>query len=171
MGRTEACIVHEELSAADPATILDNMPLIEGLELTKATSKEISEQVEVAKDTEQKINLSRELYRPAAAEGSMLFFLIIQLCVVEHMYQYSLDAFVTFLYKAIDKAPTDDNTEVRCSHLVTTIRMVIFRMVNRGLGIQFLQYDDDITCESHCVSLKRSNFGLWTRARDLYSLR
>merc|ERR1719420_644763 len=57
-----------QLSAADPATILDNMPLIEGLELTKKTSNEISEQVKIAKDTEEKINTSRELYRPVAAE-------------------------------------------------------------------------------------------------------
>merc|ERR1719486_912146 len=90
-----------QLSAADPATILDNMPLIEGLEKTKETSKEISKQVAIALKTEEQINVSRETYRPVAAEGSMLFFLIIQLCIIEHMYQYSLDSFVRFLYKAI----------------------------------------------------------------------
>lgn len=42
-------------------------------------------------------------YRGVAAEGSMLFFLIIQLCIIEHMYQFSLDSFVNFLMKAIDK--------------------------------------------------------------------
>ena len=35
-----------QLSAADPATILENMPLIEGLEVTKATSAEINAQVQ-----------------------------------------------------------------------------------------------------------------------------
>ena len=33
----------------------------------------------------------------------MLFFLIIQLCFIEHMYQYSLDSFISFVYKAIDR--------------------------------------------------------------------
>ncbi|CAD7941439.1 unnamed protein product [Amoebophrya sp. A120] len=122
-----------QLSAADPATILENMPLIEGLEVTKATSAEINEQVKIAVATEIKINESREMYRPAAAEGSMLFFLIIQLCFVEHMYQYSLDAFRGFLEKAIDKAPQDEDTRVRALHLIDTIRMVVFRWVNRGL--------------------------------------
>jgi len=122
-----------QLSAADPATILENMPLIEGLEKTKATSAEINEQVKIAVATEEKINQSRELYRPAAAEGSMLFFLIIQLCFVEHMYQYSLDAFRGFLEKAIDKAPQDDDTRIRAQHLIDTIRMTVFRWVNRGL--------------------------------------
>merc|ERR1719502_2486556 len=57
-----------QLSAADPATILDNMPLIEGLEKTKETSKEISKQVAIAQVTEKEINASREAYRAVAAE-------------------------------------------------------------------------------------------------------
>ena len=122
-----------QLSTADPATILDNIPLIEGLEKTKATSKEIAEQVELAQKTEVEINTSRELYRPVAAEGSMLFFLIIQLCFIEHMYQYSLDSFVNFLYKAIDRTEATDDIQERTKRLISVIRMTIFRWVNRGL--------------------------------------
>lgn len=122
-----------QLSAADPATILDNIPLIEGLEKTKATSKEIAVQVAEATITEVKINQSRELYRPVAAEGSMLFFLIIQLCFIEHMYQYSLDSFVSFLYKAIDRTEMSEDLAERTRRLISMIRMTIFRWVNRGL--------------------------------------
>merc|ERR1719218_448267 len=57
-----------QLSAADPATILDNLPLIQGLEKTKLTSAEINKQVEIALETEVLINTSREEYRPVAAE-------------------------------------------------------------------------------------------------------
>jgi dynein heavy chain len=122
-----------QLAAADPATILDNIALIEGLEVTKATSAEITTQVKLALETEVMINTSREEYRPVAAEGSMIFFLIIQLCIMEHMYQYSLDSFVTFLFKAIEKAEPSDDMKVRCEGLIATIRMTIFRWVNRGL--------------------------------------
>merc|ERR1719359_1333322 len=122
-----------QLAAADPSTILDNMPLIEGLEKTKATSAEITAQVKIALKTEEQINVSRETYRKVATEGSMLFFLIIQLCIIEHMYQYSLDSFVRFLYKAIDKADASDDMQERCNILIRTIRMTIFRWVNRGL--------------------------------------
>merc|ERR1719281_433141 len=41
-----------QLSMADPATILDNVELIDGLEKTKRTSAEINEQVRIAKQTE-----------------------------------------------------------------------------------------------------------------------
>merc|ERR550537_790783 len=122
-----------QLSAADPATILDNIALIEGLEVTKTTATEIQAQVKLAQETEVKINTSREEYRPVAAEGSMIFFLIIQLCIVEHMYQYSLGSFVTFLYKAIEKTEPSDDMAIRTASLIAEIRMVIFKWVNRGL--------------------------------------
>merc|ERR1740129_395928 len=122
-----------QLSGADAATILDNLPLIEGLEKTKETSKEIAIQVEAAQVTEKEINLSREIYRPVAAEGSMVFFLILQLCIIQHMYQYSLDSFVTFLFKAIDRTEACQDTHERAKLLIVSIRMVIFRWVNRGL--------------------------------------
>jgi len=122
-----------QLSSADPSTILENIPLIEGLEKTKQTSKEIAVQVAAAQKTEVEINTSRELYRPVAAEGSMLFFLIIQLCFIEHMYQYSLESFVCFLYKAIDRTEPTEDLKERSTRLIDMIRMTIFRWVNRGL--------------------------------------
>lgn len=75
------------------ATILDNIELIEGLEKTKETSKSIAEQQAIAVETEANINKLREVYRRVAAEGAMLYFLLIQLCIVDPMYQYSLDSF------------------------------------------------------------------------------
>jgi dynein heavy chain len=122
-----------QLSKADPATILENIPLIDGLEVTKKTSAEIAIQVKLAQETEVLINTSREEYRPVAAEGSMIFFLIIQLCIVEHMYQYSLGSFVTFLYKAIEKAEQSEDMKIRTATLISEIRMTVFSWVNRGL--------------------------------------
>jgi dynein heavy chain len=79
-----------KLSNADPETILENLSLIEGLEVTKKTSNEIEQAQIVALQTEKEINESREMYRKVAAEGAMLYFLLIKLCVIDHMYQYSL---------------------------------------------------------------------------------
>jgi len=94
----------QNLSDADPATILQNKALIESLEVTKKTSTEIQAQQANAKETEIKINTLREVYRRVAAEGAMLYFLLITLCIVDHMYQYSLESFTTFFFKAIEKA-------------------------------------------------------------------
>lgn len=98
----ESALLHN-LSEADPATILQNTALIESLEVTKKTSMDIKQQQENARETEIKINSLREVYRRVAAEGAMLYFLLIQLCIVAHMYQYSLESFTTFFFKAIEK--------------------------------------------------------------------
>jgi dynein heavy chain len=65
------------LTDANPDTILENIELIDSLEVTKKTSIEIQQKQEEAKTTEIDINKSRETYRPVAAEGAMLYFLLI----------------------------------------------------------------------------------------------
>jgi dynein heavy chain len=61
-------------------------------------------------------NIERENYRPVAAKGAMLYFLIISLCVVDHMYHYSLDSFTKFFFKAIEA--TKDQGENRVPSLI-----------------------------------------------------
>jgi len=92
LAQLEADLLHK-LVSADPETILENVALIEQLEVTKETSTIIQEKQIQAKITEKEINESRESYRPVAAEGAMLYFLLIQLWIIDHMYQYSLESF------------------------------------------------------------------------------
>jgi len=84
---------------------------VESLEVTKKTSTEIQKQQKIAKETETRINLLREVYRPVAAEGAMLYFLLIQLNIVAHMYQYSLKSFEGFFFKAIEKTDPQEQEE------------------------------------------------------------
>lgn len=123
----------QNLSDADPLTILENFELIEGLETTKKTSNTIMEQQVISKKTQEEISISREVYRRVAAEGAMLYFLIIKLNVVDHMYQYSLESFSVFFFKAIEKTTPSDDDEERVKALVQSIRMTIYQWVARGL--------------------------------------
>jgi len=84
-------------------TILDNIELITKLDLTKQTSIEIETKQKEAIVTQQTISREREIYRPVATEGAMLYFLIIALCVISHMYQYSLESFQNFFFKAMEE--------------------------------------------------------------------
>ncbi len=56
--------------------ILEDIELIENLEETKRTAVEIEEKVAQAKNTEVSISAAREVYRPVAARGSQVYFLI-----------------------------------------------------------------------------------------------
>ena len=123
-----------ERLANAPEDILSDLPLIEGLEKTKAASDEISIAVDKAKKTEIDINAAREEYRPAAAESSMLYFLITDLWQIDHMYRYSLGAFTKFFFKAIARTPEQENITARVAALRAGIRFTIFTWVSRGLA-------------------------------------
>jgi dynein heavy chain len=66
-----------KLTDADPNTILENIALIEQLESTKEKSMSIQEAQITGKKTEEEINTAREIYRRVAAEGALLYFLLI----------------------------------------------------------------------------------------------
>ena len=121
------------LSSADPNTILSNTELIEGLEKTKKLAEEIKLKTIDAQKTEVQINQLREVYRRVAAEGATLYFLIISLCVVDHMYQYSLESFLTFYLRAMDKTAQFDEIDMRVVTLRENIRYSIYQWVSRGL--------------------------------------
>eukprot|EP00601_Ochromonadales_sp_CCMP2298_P009433 CAMPEP_0173264512 /NCGR_PEP_ID=MMETSP1142-20121109/28018_1 /TAXON_ID=483371 /ORGANISM="non described non described, Strain CCMP2298" /LENGTH=2531 /DNA_ID=CAMNT_0014200063 /DNA_START=20 /DNA_END=7615 /DNA_ORIENTATION=+ len=125
-----------ERLANAPTDILSDIPLIEGLEATKFTATEINEAVAKGIQTEIGINQAREVYRGVAVEASLLYFVLLQLCYVDHMYQYSLDSFTMFFLKALKIAPgnavTSDPVE-RVVSLQTTLRWTIFKWVVRGL--------------------------------------
>jgi len=116
-----------------PEDILSDVPLIVGLEATKKTAKEINEAMEVGKTTEVEIAKAREFYRKQASEGAMLYFLLTKLCSIEHMYQYSLDSFVTFFFKSIEKCAPAKDVEERVLLLRESLRLTIFTWVARGL--------------------------------------
>lgn len=91
--------------------ILEDIELIENLEETKKTATEIAEKVVIAKQTEVDINLAREIYRPVASRGSLIYFVIDSLHVLDRVYQYSMANFVYILKKGMDQTPGGPSEE------------------------------------------------------------
>ena len=98
-----------------------------------AASKEINAALAEGRKTEIVINAAREGYRIQASEGAMLYFLLTKLCSMNHMYRYSLDAYVTFFYKSIERAEKAEKLKDRVYNLRESLRMTIFTCVSRGL--------------------------------------
>lgn len=154
-----------ERLANAPEDILSDVPLIEGLEATKKAAKEIAAAIEEGKKTEIEINLAREIYRPVASEGAMLYFLLTRLCNIEHMYQYSLDSFVNYFYKSIDLAEAAEKVTDRVMNLRSSLRIVMYTMVSRGL---YVRHKLIFLAQLTFNLMKRGNLGEENMLNDIH---
>ncbi|PIK38254.1 beta heavy chain of outer-arm axonemal dynein ATPase [Apostichopus japonicus] len=120
------------LSSAE-GNFLGDTALVENLETTKRTAAEIEVKVEEAKVTEVKINEARELYRPAAARASLLYFILNDLNKINPIYQFSLKAFNTVFSNAIARAEPAEEVKDRVVNLIDCITYFVYVYTTRGL--------------------------------------
>merc|ERR1719261_812697 len=93
-----------ELLSNAEGNILDDEELINTLATSKVASQRIEERVAEQEKTQAQVQETRENYVPVAVRASSLFFVVSELCVVEPMYQYSLEWFIGIYLLAIATA-------------------------------------------------------------------
>lgn len=120
------------LSSAD-SNVLGDTALVENLETTKRTAAEIECKVIEARGTSKEIDAARELYRPAAARASLLYFILNDLNTINPIYQFSLKAFSVVFQKAIVKADPAQDVATRVMNLIECITYSVFMYTTRGL--------------------------------------
>ena len=92
------------LSESTEEQILDEDNLINVLENSKKTSKEINKRMAQSLIVEEEINNTRNQYRTVAVRGSILYFVIADLAGIDPMYQYSLVYIKRLFNQAIEKS-------------------------------------------------------------------
>ena len=101
--------------------ILSDTALVENLEYTKKTAADVELKVAEAKKTSFEIDKARELYRPAAARASVLYFILNDLHKINPIYQFSLKAFSVVFQVAIERAEPSDQVTTRVVNLTECI--------------------------------------------------
>jgi dynein heavy chain len=122
-----------QLIADSSGNILDDVVLIETMQTSKATSRDISKRVEDSIGIEKSINEAREVYRAVARRGAILYFVVADMAGVDPMYQYSLVYIKRLFNGSIEASPQRASVEERCLTLTENITKTIYTNVCRGL--------------------------------------
>ncbi|XP_076632445.1 dynein heavy chain 2, axonemal kl-2 [Colletes latitarsis] len=114
-------------------SLLDDLDLLSALQSSKATSTSIEESLVVSVETEKKIDLAREEYRPCAQRAAILFFVLNDMSFIDPMYQFSLDAYITLFMLSIEKSPKSLKLSERIESLNEYHTYALYKNTCRGL--------------------------------------
>lgn len=122
-----------KLLFASKGNILDDEELVDTLNESKETAIVVASRLVDAEKTEEFITLEREKYRPLAAQGAVLFFVVSSLAEIDPMYQFSLRYFTQVFCSVIEVENEKADFDKRIEFLMTEETRALYLNIGRGL--------------------------------------
>ena len=97
----------------------------------QVTSAQISKRLAEAEQTELQISAAREKYRPVAARGSVMYFVVAVLAEVDPMYQFSLKYFNQLFNTCIEQSEASPDLQKRLGILLKSTTITVYNNVAR----------------------------------------
>ena len=113
--------------------ILDDEVLIDTLQKSKMTSKQIEKRMAESKVVEEQIDNVRHQYSWLSRASANLFFVVSDMGTVDPMYQYSLDWFLNLFERGIENAEQSEDKKTRTKSIDTEFKRSLYRNVCRSL--------------------------------------
>ncbi|EUB62286.1 Dynein heavy chain 5, axonemal [Echinococcus granulosus] len=119
--------------ASTEGSLVDDQGLVDVLQTTKSTSIEVAEQIALAQETETEITAAREEYRPVAARGSLLYFLLSEVSAVNPMYQTGLGRFLKLFDESMELSEKCVVTARRIINIIEYMTYSVWSFAVRGM--------------------------------------
>ncbi len=122
-----------ERLSANTGNLLDDVELVGVLASTKKKATEVNEKLVAAGEMRESINEKREQYRPVATRGSVLYFSVVEMSLLNCMYQTSLDQFLGLFLRSMDIADKASLAFKRVNNICSSMTSLIWKYISQGL--------------------------------------
>ena len=117
--------------SSSTSNLIDDEDVILTLSENKVHSAELTEKQLGAEETRKRLDVASSEYQPFAVRGSVLYFVVVEMALVNPMYQSSLAQFRSLFDLAVAETPNSSGR--RIDAIVAKLTDLVFNFVDCGL--------------------------------------